>query len=88
MENPFQTLLDRLDQLDQRAIELQRLVEKQTTSPTDELMTIQQVSKYLKLAVPTLYGYTAKNKIPYIKKGRRVYFLKKDIDVWHRERRR
>ncbi len=88
MENPFQTLLDRLDQLDQRVVELQRLVEKQTTSPSDELMTIRQVSEYLKLAVNTLRGYTSKNEIPHIKKGKRTYFLKKDIDAWLLESRR
>jgi len=88
MENPFQILLDRLDQIEQRVIELQRLVEKKAATPPDELMTIQQVADYLKLTVNTLYGYTSKNKIPHIKKGKRIYFLKKDIDAWLLQSRR
>ncbi len=48
----------------------------------DRPMTISEAAKYLKLAVQTIYGYTSKARIPFIKKGKRILFLKSDLDKW------
>ena len=48
----------------------------------DRPMTISEAAKYLKLAVQTIYGYTSKGRIPFIKKGKRILFLKSDLDKW------
>jgi excisionase family DNA binding protein len=43
---------------------------------------IKNASDYLKLAIPTLYIYANKNKIPFIKLGSRILFDKNDLDNW------
>jgi len=47
-----------------------------------EYLTINEASEYLHLATPTLYNFTSKNEIPFIKKGKRLYFKKIDLDNW------
>jgi excisionase family DNA binding protein len=47
-----------------------------------EYLTITQASEYLHLATPTLYGFTSKNEIPFLKKGKKLYFKKIDLDNW------
>ena len=48
----------------------------------NELLTITEASKFLNLAKQTLYGFTSKNLIPFIKKGKKLYFRKSDLDKW------
>jgi excisionase family DNA binding protein len=47
-----------------------------------DYLTITEASEYLHLALPTLYGFTSKNEIPFIKKGKKLYFKKVDLDNW------
>jgi len=54
----------------------------QKQSKYSEYLTITEASEYLHLALPTLYGFTSKNEIPFIKKGKKLYFKKVDLDNW------
>jgi excisionase family DNA binding protein len=83
MENPFEIIMNRLD-------EIEELINKLEVNKTErkELLTIKEVADFLNLTVPTIYGYTHRNSIPYIKKGRKLYFYKKDIEEWLMEGKR
>jgi excisionase family DNA binding protein len=50
-----------------------------------ELLSIEDASKYLNLAKQTLYGFTSKGIIPYLKKGKKLYFKKTELDIWINE---
>ena len=50
--------------------------------PTDEVMDYRGLSVYLKAAQGTLRHKVMRGEIPYIKIGRSVRFVKKQIDVW------
>ena len=52
----------------------------------DRLLNIEEVAIQIGLSKSTLYVYTCKKQIPYIKLGRRVMFDPKRIDRWIRER--
>jgi excisionase family DNA binding protein len=54
----------------------------------EQLLTVQQVAEMLGLTVPTLYGFTQRNEIPFNKKGKRLIFLKHEILSWVKEGRR
>jgi DNA binding domain, excisionase family len=54
----------------------------------DEFLTIGQASKLLNLAKPTIYTLTCKNTIPFIKKGKKLYFKKSDLIEWLNSGRR
>ncbi len=49
---------------------------------TDELLNIQEVAKFINMAVPSVYGLVHFKKIPHIKRGKRLIFEKKYILEW------
>ena len=50
----------------------------------DERMDVTEAQKYIPghPAVQTIYGWTSNNLIPYHKVGKRIYFLKSELDAW------
>jgi excisionase family DNA binding protein len=51
----------------------------------DKILTVQEASEFLNLAKQTLYGFTSKNEIPFLKKGKKLYFRKSDLEEWLQE---
>jgi len=51
------------------------------------VMKSPEVCRYLKMKISTLYQLTHKRKIPFIKKGKTMYFKKDEIDKWLSEGR-
>jgi excisionase family DNA binding protein len=49
---------------------------------TDKLLNVSEASKFLNLAKQTIYGYTSQNLIPYIKRGKKLYFKKVELLNW------
>lgn len=83
MENPFELISKRLDNIENLLFDIQsKLDERNSNSQNDQLLSIKEVAKYLNLSVPTIYGYTAKRHIPHAKRGNRLYFNKSEIDNW------
>jgi len=58
-----------------------------TGSGSSEIMTVSEVSEFLKLSVQTIYGYTSKRLIPFAKRSKRLYFNKQELLVWIQEGR-
>jgi len=54
----------------------------------DEILTLKELSEYLKIAEKTLYGYAQKGLVPGIRIGSAWRFRKTDVDQWLEERRR
>ena len=48
----------------------------------DEIMTIEEVAKYLKLKPQTIYTWAQNGKIPAAKLGKEWRFKKSVIDKW------
>jgi len=51
-------------------------------SPSDEVMSIEQLSKYLQVSRSTLYVLAREGRLPGQKVGKRWRFHKKAIDDW------
>ena len=47
-----------------------------------KMLGISEACEFLNLAKQTLYGFTSKNEIPFIKKGKKLYFRKTDLEQW------
>ncbi|MFN3849409.1 MAG: helix-turn-helix domain-containing protein [Spirosomataceae bacterium] len=47
-----------------------------------EYLTIEQVASYTKLAKQTIYALTSRREIPFVKKSKKLLFIKSDIDNW------
>jgi len=52
----------------------------------EELMSVVELSKYLKVNPQTIYNWVSNNKIPYMKVGDLLRFKKTDIDDWLRKK--
>ena len=52
-------------------------------------MTVEELSDFLpeKPAVQTIYGWVSEERIPYIKRGKRLFFVRRAIIRWNREGR-
>jgi len=66
--------------------ELELLIEKSLNrilnDKKSKFMTIQEAAYYLSLARQTIYGLVNNNKIPYHKKGKRLYFIESELTEW------
>jgi excisionase family DNA binding protein len=56
--------------------------EQQIQNP---FLDISEAADFLKMAKQTLYGLTSNRQIPFIKKGKKVYFNKSEIVAWLNE---
>lgn len=64
---------------------LQTDSQKSSESQLPELLNISQAAGYLNLAKQTIYGFTSKGGMPFIKRGKKLYFKKTELDKWLNE---
>ena len=50
-----------------------------TSKPDELLFNIQEAGNFLKLSVPTIYSKVSRKELPYMKRGKRLYFSKTDL---------
>lgn len=48
----------------------------------DEIMTVREVAKYLKIAEKTAYRFASEGKVPAFKVGNAWRFKKTEIEAW------
>jgi excisionase family DNA binding protein len=46
------------------------------------LLSLDEAANFLRLSKQTIYGFTSKRTIPFIKKGKKIYFKQTDLDKW------
>ena len=80
MNNPFEAIDARLSNIENLLNDL-RLSQSTSTSSgnTDELLTVPDVAKFLRLSVPTVYSLISKGELPVMKRSKRCYFTKADL---------
>ena len=54
---------------------------------TDQIMTLQEIAKYLKLTEKTAYRLAANKKLPGFKVGGSWRFKRDDLEVWIEEQK-
>jgi excisionase family DNA binding protein len=52
------------------------------TYDSSDYLSIDEASEYLRVPISTLYQYCSSRRIPFLKRGKRNYFLKSDLDLW------
>lgn len=70
-------LLDKMERIES----LLKGLSPEGNSP-DELLNITEAAKLLNLSVATIYSKVSRNEIPVCKKGKRLYFSKKELTDW------
>ncbi len=75
MENPFQSIEERLGSIESLLITLnEKNVESDSNPEKEELLTVQEAAKFLSLSVPTIYSKVNKGELPVMKRSKRLYF--------------
>ena len=73
-------ILDRLRKLEKMIIVLHEEKSNDANEEnSSELMTAKQTAKFLDLTIPTIYSKTCRNELPFIKKDKRIYFLRSEL---------
>ena len=74
-------MMDKLNELTSKVDS----INNQTVQPqTDQWMNLKELCEYLPNhpAEQTVYGWTSCHQIPFHKRGKRIMFLKSEIDTW------
>lgn len=61
---------------------LQENILHSTTVAEDEILTVSEAAKLLKLSVATVYTKVCRKEIPANKQGKRLYFYRKELLDW------
>ena len=74
-------LMEKMNKLDSKIDSLSNTPQAQ---PSDQWMNLKELCDYLPShpAEQTVYGWTSCHQIPYHKRGKRIMFLKSEIDAW------
>ena len=65
-----------------RAIIRQELARALDVQQKDKLLTVDEAAKMLSLAVPTVCKLVNQNKIPFMKRTKRLYFSEQRLNDW------
>jgi len=68
--------MDAIEQL------LQQILGNDDSINLNEYVTLDEASEILSLSKQTIYGYTSHRKIPFYKRGQRLYFSRKELSDW------
>ena len=83
MENPFESIIERLDRIEKLLVSLVPTDAAMTNAHFNkEILTLKELCSYLELSASHVYKLTSQNEIPFTKRSKRIYFVKKDIDDW------
>lgn len=85
MENPFQSIIDELRELNRNYSSLadaRNISPKVPDDDAEEVLDFLGFCQFLKISKATGYKYTSQNLAPYIKKEGKLFFLKSDLIEW------
>ena len=87
MEITFEQLPQAVTQLFNKLENIERLLtdrNNQSQPETERWLNLSELCEYLpdKPVKPTVYGWVHSRTIPCHRKGKKLYFLKSEIDVW------
>jgi excisionase family DNA binding protein len=70
------------------AITEYRLQESEKAEPVEDILNSREAAHFLDIKLNTLYIKTHKGELPYMKKGKKVYFSRQQLLDWMSEGRR
>lgn len=83
MNNPFELIDARLNNIETLLLDLKHSPSKQkSTDLSDDLLTVPKAAEFLSLAIPTLYSKASKGELPFMKRGKRLYFSKLELSEY------
>ena len=79
----FNDLPNAVTKLTKEISELKALLtkkqEEKRKDPTEKLLSVQETAKFLNLSIPTIYSKVSRRELPFMKRGKRLYFSSIDL---------
>lgn len=85
MNNPFKIIDERLSNIENLILDIKHNPLSQNQSQqSDRWFDLNELVAYdpEKRSKPTFYGYVHEGTVPYHKRGKKLIFLKSEIDLW------
>ncbi len=87
----FEQLPQAVSRLAAKLDKIEQLLERQALpvrEEPDELLGVDKACALLQLAKPTVYGLVSHGKLPYMKQGKKLYFMKRELLEWLKQGRK
>ena len=79
----FDQLPEAVTELTRKVDELYKVIKNvQPQETVDQFLTVDETAKFLNLSVPTIYSKVSRRELPYMKRGKRLYFARKDLETY------
>ena len=79
----FNDLPEAVEELTRKVDELYKIITNvQPQDTTEQFLTVDETAKFLNLSVPTIYSKVGRREIPFMKRGKRLYFARKDLETY------
>jgi predicted DNA-binding transcriptional regulator AlpA len=88
MHNPFDELADSMHRIEHLLLELKTQLPAPFAPAYDEIGGIDLAQQVTGLAKSTLYDLVCKKEVPYMKRGKKLYFSRLELLTWIQEGRR
>ncbi|WP_034258891.1 helix-turn-helix domain-containing protein [Aequorivita capsosiphonis] len=77
----FDQLPEAVSVLTEKVRELTLLITEkhQPTENPERLLTVQETAEFFSLSIPTIYSKVSRGELPYMKRGKRLYFSRKEL---------
>ena len=80
MENPFELILDKLNNIENL---LKTVIKNDNGTVTiTEVLNLNQAAEYVSLSKSAMYKKTSERNIPHFKQGKKLYFKRSELDDW------
>ena len=88
MENPFSQINQRLSNLEQLISELTEQGKQAATNESNDFLTIEEAGELLHLSKATIYSKCSLRELPYMKRGKRLFFSREELLNYLKQGRR
>src|SRR5690554_2109882 len=79
----FERLPEAVTELTRKVDELYKVIKNvQPQETADQFLTVDETAEFLNLSIPTIYSKVSKRELPYMKRGKRLYFARKDLETY------
>ena len=79
----FNDLPGAVFELTQKVDELYSIVKNvEPREQADQYLTVEEAAEFLSLSIPTIYSKVSKRELPYMKRGKRLYFSREALESY------
>lgn len=87
MHNPYEHIENRLNGIESLLLQVLEKDGKGEVENMKKIMSITEVADYLNLSRSCIYSYVNDKKIPFNKRGGKLYFFREELDNWVKDGR-